>query len=87
VQPRHGAFPEIVDRLGNGLLCEPDDPVSLAAGIEQILTDPSRAQSLARIGRETVFREFGMTRMATDVLRVYNEALGHKEQETIAHAQ
>ena len=37
VQPRRGAFTEIVENTGGGLLVAPDDAESLAAGIERIL--------------------------------------------------
>ncbi len=33
VQPRRGAFTEIVERTGGGLLVQPDDAESLADGI------------------------------------------------------
>ena len=36
VQPRRGAFTEIVENTGGGLLVEPDDPQSLADGILKI---------------------------------------------------
>ena len=42
VQPRHAAFPEVLDATGGGVLCEPDDPISLADGLESLLLDRSR---------------------------------------------
>ena len=33
VQPRRGAFTEIVEKTGGGLLVEPDDPAALADGL------------------------------------------------------
>ena len=36
VQPRRGAFTEIVENTGGGLLVQPDDPQSLAEGILKI---------------------------------------------------
>ncbi len=32
VQPRRGAFPEIMEKTGGGILVEPDDTASLARG-------------------------------------------------------
>ena len=33
VQPRHGAFPELVERTGGGILVDPESPAALAAGL------------------------------------------------------
>lgn len=52
VQPRHAAFPELLARTGGGLLCEPDNPAALAAAIEQLLLDPSKARQLGEAGRK-----------------------------------
>src|SRR5262249_26777737 len=39
VLPRRGAFPEIVERTGGGLLVAPDDPDALADGLLSLLVD------------------------------------------------
>jgi glycosyltransferase involved in cell wall biosynthesis len=64
VQPRHGAFPEILEATGGGLLCEPGDPRSLAAALEELLLDPDRGQRLAAQGRGAVARHFTAEHMA-----------------------
>ena len=48
VQPRRGAFPEMLARTGGGLLVEPDDPGSLALAIHGLWKD---RQQLAELGR------------------------------------
>ncbi len=67
VQPRHGAFPEILGILQGGLMCEPDDPASLADGIEQLLTDREQAKKLSETGRSNVLKNFNIDRMAKEV--------------------
>jgi glycosyltransferase involved in cell wall biosynthesis len=67
VEPRHGAFPELLERTGGGRLCEPDDPASLAEALEAMLLDPARADELARQGRAKVFEHFSAARMAAEV--------------------
>jgi glycosyltransferase involved in cell wall biosynthesis len=67
VQPRHGAFPEILGMLQGGLLCEPDDPESLADGIESLVTDRERAHRLGRAGRDNVAANFSIERAATEL--------------------
>ena len=39
VQPRHGAFPEMLERTGGGLLVEPGDAAELATVIERLMDD------------------------------------------------
>ena len=46
VQPRHAAFPELIEATGGGLLCEPGDPRALADAIESLLRDQIRHQAL-----------------------------------------
>ena len=66
VQPRHGAFPEILDATEGGMLCEPDDPTSLADALEALLQDENRAQELATRGRKSVLKKFTAEHMAKE---------------------
>jgi glycosyltransferase involved in cell wall biosynthesis len=70
VQPRHGAFPELVEATGGGVLCAPDDPDALAEAIEALLLDPDRARALAERGRHAVADSFTSDHMARGVERV-----------------
>lgn len=70
VQPRHGAFPELLAISGGGILCEPRDPGALAAAIEGLLQDPIRARAMGRAAREVVQNRFSVGRMADEVARV-----------------
>jgi glycosyltransferase involved in cell wall biosynthesis len=74
VQPRHAAFPEILAATGGGLLCEPDDPRSLADGIETLLRDPAAARAMGARGREVVLEQYSVARMAEGVARVCEQA-------------
>jgi glycosyltransferase involved in cell wall biosynthesis len=69
VQPRHAAFPELLEATGGGLLCEPDDPALLADGLEELLSNPARARELGAAGRAAVASDFTADRMARDVER------------------
>lgn len=44
VQPRTGAFPEILEASGAGLLCAANDVGDLATRIEEVLLSPTRAR-------------------------------------------
>lgn len=67
VQPRHAAFPELIEATGGGVLCEPDDPEDLARAITGLLRDPERRRSLGGRGRDAVLAEFTAARMAERV--------------------
>src|SRR5207248_8307497 len=59
VQPRHASFPELLELTGGGLLCEPDDPASLAGAVEQLLADPEAARAMGELGRRSEERRVG----------------------------
>jgi glycosyltransferase involved in cell wall biosynthesis len=70
VQPRHAAFPELLEATGGGVLCEPDDPEDLAGKLEELLLDEARREALAEQGRRRVHEHFTTERMAREVLEV-----------------
>jgi glycosyltransferase involved in cell wall biosynthesis len=47
VGARAGGIPDIVEDGVNGLLVDPNDPDSIAAGLERVLTDGELAEHLA----------------------------------------
>jgi len=71
VQPNHGAFPEMIEATGGGLLVEPDSPQALAAGLQELMSDPARRAELGRQGRAAVRDEFTDEAMARRMLDVY----------------
>jgi glycosyltransferase involved in cell wall biosynthesis len=73
VQPRVGAFPEIVENTGGGLIVDPDDPDALADGILALKRDPVLAQSLGSAGASGVREHYSLGRMADQVEAVYRE--------------
>ena len=75
VQPRVGAFPEIVEKTGGGLIVDPD-PDALADGMLAIKRDPDLAAALGRAGAAGVREHYTVTRMAEQVEAVYAEVAG-----------
>ena len=72
VQPRRGAFPEILEKTGGGILVEPDDPSALAEALLEIWKNPLLAGDLARNGAEGVRRHYNVSKMAHRALEVYS---------------
>jgi glycosyltransferase involved in cell wall biosynthesis len=73
VQPDHGAFPELIAATGGGRLVAPDDPIALADGIEQLLSDHEARSKLATNGSEIVHRQHNADVMARTTLEVLAE--------------
>ncbi len=76
VQPRRGAFTEIVEKTGGGLLVEPDSPESLARGIFEIYREPALGEKLGLSGFEHVRQHYSVGRMADRALEVYEDVIG-----------
>ena len=73
VQPRHSAFPEIIDATGGGLIAEPN-PVALAIAIEDVLLNPAKAQAFAESGCKVAHEYFSVERMARETVDVFARA-------------
>ena len=75
VQPDRGAFTEIVENTGGGLLVSPDDPESLAEGILKIVKDRKLAEELSANGFRGVREQYTAVNMADRVLEAYESAI------------
>jgi len=73
VQPRHGSFPELVERTAGGLLVEPGDPNGLAAGLRRLLEDTAHRDELGRKGKQAVHEHFNAEVMARETVAVYRQ--------------
>jgi glycosyltransferase involved in cell wall biosynthesis len=76
VQPRHGAFPEVVEKTGGGILVEPEDAEALAEGIASIAKDPAMKKELGRKASEGVRSHYSVRQMALGAAEVYDAILG-----------
>jgi glycosyltransferase involved in cell wall biosynthesis len=73
VQPRHGAFPEIIQKTGGGILVEPNSVDSLAEGIFSLWRDQARADELGRRGAQGVREHHGVALMAQRAVETYRK--------------
>ena len=71
VEPRRGAFPEIIEKTRGGLLIEPDDADSLADGLLEIWNNAALRGELGRNGFEAVSKHYSASQMAARALEVY----------------
>lgn len=73
VQPRRGAFTEIVARTGGGLLVTPDDPGSLAEGLHRLWADRGLCAELGAQAYDGVRAHYGIEDSAVRLAEVYAE--------------
>lgn len=74
VLPSAGAFPEVVEATGGGILYAPNTAEALAAALGGLLRDRERVAALGRQGRESVHRQFTVDRMADELAKVFATA-------------
>jgi glycosyltransferase involved in cell wall biosynthesis len=77
VQPRVGAFPEIVGRTGGGLVVDAT-PHALADGILSLCRDPARARALGGAGAAGVREHYTVAHMAETAEAIYLEIAGRR---------
>jgi glycosyltransferase involved in cell wall biosynthesis len=64
VQPRRGAFTEVVESTGGGALYDGEKPAGLADALEELLKQPDKQRTLGAAGQEAVARHFTASAMA-----------------------
>ena len=73
IQPRHGAFPEMLDATDGGILVEPKSAEAVAAGILELLKDTDRREHLGETGKTNVHQKFNDTIIAEQLLKVFEK--------------
>jgi glycosyltransferase involved in cell wall biosynthesis len=73
VQPNNGAFPELIELTGGGVLYAQGETDSLADALEKMLLDPAKAAELGRRGREIVNTRFTSDAMARNFEELLTE--------------
>ncbi len=75
VQPALGAFPEIIELTGGGVLYKENTPEALAQALEKLLSDPEEMDRLSRTGAEGVDKHFHIDVQAERMVEVYANAV------------
>jgi len=71
VQPRRGAFIEIIGKTGGGILTAPDDPEALAESLYALWSDRARLRALAQNAFDGVRAYYSIARAADRLLEIY----------------
>lgn len=75
VQPRHGAFPEMIEATGGGLLVTPESANAVAEGIMGLYNDAKKREHLGRTGQSNVHLKFNDAAVAAQLLAVFQKYL------------
>ena len=75
VQPRRGAFTEIVEKTGGGLLVPPDDTKALADALHRLWQDRALAETLGQRGFDGVRAHYSIQRSTDRLLAVYEDVI------------
>jgi glycosyltransferase involved in cell wall biosynthesis len=75
VQPRRGAFPEIIAKTGGGILVDAGDPDALADALQHLHDDPGRRAALGAAGAAGVRAHYSVGQMAETVEQIYREVI------------
>src|SRR3954462_5382099 len=84
VQPRRGAFPEILEKTGGGILVDADDPDALAQAFRQLQNDPPLASALGQAGALGVHAHYSVGQMAETVERIYDDVIRRPHAQPVA---
>jgi glycosyltransferase involved in cell wall biosynthesis len=71
VQPRHGAFPELLAKTEGGLLVEPDNAASVAEALLKLYRDQQLREDLGRNAFDNVRRFYNTGIMADRAIEIY----------------
>jgi glycosyltransferase involved in cell wall biosynthesis len=76
VQPRRGAFTEVVERTGGGVLVQSDDAQALADALFELWSDRPRLEALGRRAYIEVRSHYSIERSVDRLLEVYRGLAG-----------
>jgi glycosyltransferase involved in cell wall biosynthesis len=71
VQPSTGAFPEILEMTGGGLLYQNDNVIELSQTIAKLLDDKKLALELGETGKKNVLEKLTLEKMSAALNKVY----------------
>jgi glycosyltransferase involved in cell wall biosynthesis len=84
VQPAHGAFPELIQATGGGLLFEPGDTDGHAQALERLLLDEEQRLKLATAGYAAVRSKFADRALVEATRRICQSSPSSEKPTSIA---
>jgi len=81
VQPALGAFPEIVNLSGGGVVYEPNTPAGLMQAWATVLSDRDNLANLSHLARKGVETYFNIHDHAREMIQVYEQMIDKKRKD------
>jgi glycosyltransferase involved in cell wall biosynthesis len=75
VMPDHGAYPEIINSNGAGILYKPNDPENLAMALESIIGDEEKYQQLKANCHDSIKNTFNNKTQVGKIIEIYEKCL------------
>lgn len=75
IEPRHGAFPEMLERTRGGLLAEPGDPVDFGRQILRLYEDPGLRTRMGEQAYRGVREFYSLAQMAQRAIHAYAQGI------------
>ena len=71
VQPELGAFPEIINATGGGVIYKPNTASALADSLTEILLNPAKLDAMSLAGRKSVEEHFDCSKLSSKMVEIY----------------
>ena len=71
VQPELGAFPEIINATGGGVIYKPNTAFALSDKLTEILLNPAKLEVMSREGRKSVEEKFDTSKLSEKMIEIY----------------
>lgn len=82
VQPALGAFPEIVERSGGGMVYSDNTPEQLAGALEALFSDKEKRRQLSQMARQSIEKKFNVHNLTREMTALYQQAIDHNAGKT-----
>ena len=84
VQPDHGAFTELIESSGGGLLFEPHSTEKLVEALRRLAEDDYQRSELGKQGRRAVEQKYSAESMARRTAAIYSHVLSSHAKKAIS---
>ena len=71
VQPELGAFPEIINATGGGVIYKPNTAEALAEKLAEVLSDTTKLETMSLSGRKAVEEKFDCGKLSEKMVAIY----------------
>jgi glycosyltransferase involved in cell wall biosynthesis len=75
VQPAVGAFPEVVEITGGGVIYFPNTPEALAEKLAEVLSQPDKLRQMSVAGRKAISEKFNNEVLTGNMVKIYEKVI------------